>query len=308
MEAIPREKTFQGVIAASITPFCEDRSVDGEAMRALMRYYAQGGLCGAFVCSSSGEYYAMTDAQRAIAVAAAASAGTQLTLLAQISADRPDEAITRAIRMADAGADAVVCQPPRFLDYAPDELYAFFWQIADGSPVPLVLYNHLTRLNNKLMPPLLMRLAKHENILALKDTHNDASRMASIAALLPEIIVYAGGDAMAGEAALHEAYLLNALAGVAPTLMCALLEAGRRGDRETVDRLQARVDALSKIYGMLGAETDSITAFAGALRAALYHKGLIGSMQCAQFGVPISRERIDAIASYAENCCQGWEA
>ena len=58
------QKNFRGVIVASVTPFSADRSVDAGAVRALMHYYAENGLCGAFLCSSSGEYYAMTDAQR----------------------------------------------------------------------------------------------------------------------------------------------------------------------------------------------------------------------------------------------------
>lgn len=301
------EKTFRGVIAASVTPFNQDRSVDTGAVDALMRYYEAGGLCGAFVCSSSGEYYAITDAQRVETVLAASRAGTNLALLAQISADRADEAVLRARRMADAGADAVVAQPPRFLDYTPDELYAFFAEIADDSPVPLILYNHLTRLNNKLMPPLLMRLAGHGNILAVKDTHNDAERMRTIAAALPGMLVYAGGDSMAGVAAQSGAYLLNALSAVAPRMMCALLAAGQQGDADTVERLQARVNDLSRIFGMIPTETSSITAFSGALRAVLHRRGLVG-MQCAQLGVPISEAQIDAIADYAARCCEGWEA
>lgn len=300
------QKNFRGVIVASVTPFSADRSVDAGAVRALMHYYAENGLCGAFLCSSSGEYYAMTDAQRTQTVRAGAQARTALALLAQISADRPDEAVARAKRMADAGADAVVAQPPRFLDYSPDELYAFFCEIADASPVPLILYNHLTRLNNKLQLPLLKRLAGHENILAVKDTHNDAERMRTIASALPELLVYAGGDSMAQVAAQNGAYLLNALAAVAPKLMCALLAAGQRGDADTAARLQARVDALCGLFRLIPAETGSITAFSGALRAVLHRRGLLG-MQCAQFGVPIDEAQIDAVAAFAARCCDGWE-
>jgi len=299
------QKTARGVIAASVTPFQQDRTVDEGAMAALMRYYAAHGLCGALICSSSGEYYAMPDAQRERAVRAAAGAGTGLFVLAQISADRPDEAVLRAKRMADAGADAVVSQPPRFLDYAPDELYRFFCEIADRSPVPLMLYNHLTRLNNKLMPPLLARLSRHENIFALKDTHNDAERMRTAASALPEMLVYAGGDAMAGIASLNSGYLLNALAAIAPDAMCALFAAGRRGDAAEVERIQAVIDDLAGIFRMIPAETPSITAFAGALKAVLHRRGLVG-MQCAQFGVDISREQIDAVSAFAERCCARW--
>ena len=292
------EKTFRGVIAASITPFHEDRSVDTEAVRALMRYYAASGLCGAFVCSSSGEYYAMTDAQREQADRAAADAGTGIALLAQISADRADAAVERAKRMADAGADAVVAQPPRFLDYTPDELYVYFTEIADGSPVPLILYNHLTRLNNKLQLPLLKRLSKHPNILAVKDTHNDAARMRTIAGELPDMLVYAGGDSMAAEAALNGAYLLNALAAIAPKLMLDLFAAGQRGDTARAAADQARVNELSKIYGMIPRETGSITAFSCSLRAILAAKGLCG-MQTAQLGVNVTEAEREAIVRFA---------
>ena len=299
-------KTFRGVITASVTPFQQNRDVDGGAMAALMRYYEEHGLCGAFICSSSGEYYAMTDFQRESAVRSAVKAGTNLTVLAQISADRADEAILRAKRMADAGADAVVAQPPRFLDYTPDELYRFFTEIADKAPVPLLLYNHLVRLNNKLMLPLLKRLSVHENIFALKDTHNDAERMRTIAGDLPGMLVYAGGDALAGVAASNGAYLLNALSAIAPEAMCALFAAGQRGDAETVSRIQTMINNLSNIFRMIPTETPSITSFSGSLRAVLHRRGLVG-MQCAQYGVDISSEQIDSISSFAEQCCLQWK-
>lgn len=298
-----RIQKFAGLFTASVTPFNRDRTFDTGAMDNLIRYYEANELTGAFVCSSSGEYYSMTEKDRILATAVSKKAANKLIILSQISDDRPDRAIERAKAMADAGADAVVAQPPRFFNFTQDELGDFFETTADGSPIPLIPYNHLVRLNNKLQIPLYQRLMKHENIIGVKDTHNDAERMVHIASDVPDMMIYAGGDSQAANAVLNGAYLINALSALAPKLMANLYRAGKRGDSDTTFRLQDRVNALAKIFSMIPCSEPSNSAFVYSLKAVLHAKGLCG-MQLAQLGFNVSEDVLRRIADYAEPYCE----
>lgn len=297
-----RNEKFAGIFTASVTPFNRDRSLDTGAMENLTRYYEENGLTGAFVCSSSGEYYSMTEVDRVAATATAKKAAGKLLILSQISDDRPDRAIERAKAMADAGADAVVAQPPRFFNFTQAELADFFEAIADGSPIPLIPYNHLVRLNNKLQIPLYQRLMKHENIIGVKDTHNDAERMVRIASEVPGMMIYAGGDSQAANAVLNGAYLINALSALAPKLMVDLYRAGKRGDVNTAMQLQTRVDGLAKIFSMIPSDEPTNSAFVYSLKAVLRAKGLCG-MQLAQLGYGVPEEALCKVAEYAKQYC-----
>ncbi|MDQ9824690.1 dihydrodipicolinate synthase family protein, partial [Acinetobacter sp. 163] len=80
----------------------------------------------------------------------------------------------------DIGADAVVLQPPQFHHHTQDELVDFFTNVADKSPIPLIVYNHMTRLPSKIDISTIVKLKDHPNVVGIKDTHNDAARLMAL--------------------------------------------------------------------------------------------------------------------------------
>jgi 4-hydroxy-tetrahydrodipicolinate synthase len=293
---------MRGVVAASVTPFTPDRDVDGPAVARLIEYYRLSGLAGAFINSSSGEYFSMTPAQREKSITAAVKAADgRFLVLAGISEDHMGGAAEMGRRMAACGADIAVAMPPRFYNYGEDELYAFFTGIADRISIPLLIYNHMTRLNNKLSVGLLCRLSEHPNICGVKDTHNDATRLMTLLDKLngrEDFIVYAGGDAMAGFSALMGGYMLNALCAVDPKLFLELQRAGEEGDVRTVMALQQRVNSLMGLFSLISRpDGSSMSLFCQSIKGALKTKGLCGT-ETAQLGYDITCEEIEKIREF----------
>ena len=176
---------FHGVMTASVTPMCADGSLDVKAVEALMDYYAENEITGVLWPSSTGEYFAMTNQQRRDCVKAAASHNPKgLTILANISEGSLAQAMENARAMADNGADAVVLMPPQFHHHTQDELVDYYTYAADHSPLPLMIYNHMTRLPSKVEIPTVMKLKDHPNLFGIKDTHNDAARLMTLSTLL----------------------------------------------------------------------------------------------------------------------------
>ena len=55
---------YKGVFAAAPTPFFADGTVDVETAGEMVDFYVEGGLSGIFALSSTGEYFAMPQAER----------------------------------------------------------------------------------------------------------------------------------------------------------------------------------------------------------------------------------------------------
>lgn len=288
---------LRGVLTASITPADDQGRPDLAAMGRLVAYYAENGIRGVLLPSSTGESFALTVPERVELVNAAAKAGKgKLTILANCSEHNLKDAIDDTKRMADAGADIAVCMPPQFLAYSQDELRDYFYAIADASALPMVVYNHMTRLPNRVEDKLVHQLAAHGNILGIKDTHNDPGRMLRLYAtgVQKDFAILCGGDGVAGYSALLEMEMLNALSAVKPRLFTNLYHVGRAGDMFKVARYQLEVDKLMKLFTALQDGLSSSTLFAQAIKVALSFKGLCGT-HAVQLGYPLREQDVEKV-------------
>ena len=295
---------FYGVMTASVTPVCADGSLDTASVAALMDYYAENEITGILWPSSTGEYFAMTAAQRRACVKAAASHNPKgLTILANISEGSLAQAMDNAKAMADNGADAVVLMPPQFHHHTQDELVDYYSYAADHSPLPLIIYNHMTRLPSKVEIPTVMKLKNHPNIAGIKDTHNDGARLMTLSTLLKpedEFVVMAGGDGMAGYSAIYHMEMLNALCAIRPDLFVDMYKAGRRNDLAEVARLQQRVNRLMAVFTALKGGKSSAALFSQAVKVALSFKGLC-STKAVQLGYELDENDIANVKKVLEN-------
>ena len=268
---------LRGIHTASVTPFVKEGVPDLQGIRNLVDYYAESGLQGAFFPSSTGESFSMPRDTRVLVVKTAAEhANGRILILANSTASNWPEAVDMCKRMADVGADYAVCMPPTFLEIAQEEIKRFFFQIADESPIPVIIYTHLVRMRNKVQIPILLEMSKHENIAGIKDTHNDAARMMRLyaAGLQKDFAILCGGDAMAGYSALLDMDMLNALSALKPRLFINLQAAGRTRDLARVAALQEEVWKLMGIFSAAHDGLDSNSVIASAIKGALHLQGL----------------------------------
>lgn len=295
---------YKGVFAAAPTPFHADGAVDVDTAARLADYYINGGISGIFALSSTGEYFAMTQKQReAMVDATAGAAAKRVPVLAMVS-DACLETVQENIRiMCGHDVDGVVLTAPYYFKYSQQELYQFFCKAADSSKVPLLLYNQPSRLPNVLGEELVVKLADHPNIIGLKDTSAEASRLGKMAGLLgnrDDFLYYAGSESLAAYGAFHGINYVYALASVEPELFVKMKKMADAGDIAGVLKAQARVDHLCKLFRVMGGgSAESFTNFAAAIKGALEIKGF-GRAYTAQLGRLPSEDEYAAIRSILE--------
>jgi 4-hydroxy-2-oxoglutarate aldolase len=173
---------------------------------------------------------------------------------------------------AKAGADAALVINPHYyknrLDR--DALIRYYTNVADKSPVPIILYNMPACTGLDLDAPAVVALAGHDNVIGMKDSSGNLSKMAQILAT-----IQGGFQMLAGSAGfLLPALSLGAVGGVAalaniaPGLCIQLQEAFLHGELQRAADLQVRIVGLNNMVTREGGVP--------ALKAAMDLLGLAG--------------------------------
>jgi 4-hydroxy-2-oxoglutarate aldolase len=167
---------FTGVLGPLTTPFRADESLDTVSLQSNIRAHLAAGLDGVLVAGSTGEAALLDEAERRRAVEAAREVvpGDRI-LLVGTGAESTRQCIARCRDAGVAGGDAALVVSPHYYSGSMSSaaLHAHFSRVADESPVPILLYNIPKYAHFRLEPDLVARLARHPNILGMKDSAGD---------------------------------------------------------------------------------------------------------------------------------------
>lgn len=95
----------------------------------------------------------------------------------------------------EVGADAMLLVTPYYNKATQKGMIASFTAIADASTKPCILYNVPSRTGCNLLPATAAVLAKHPNIVGIKEASGNMSQIAELAALVgDELDIYSGND------------------------------------------------------------------------------------------------------------------
>ena len=129
-------------------------------------------------------------------------------------------------------------------------LIASFNAVADASTKPCILYNVPSRTGCNILPSTVAELAKHENIVAIKEAGGNISQVAQIAALCGDSIdIYSGNDdQIVPIMSLGGKGVISVLSNVMPKETVALCRAYLDGDVRLACEMQLKylslIDAL----------------------------------------------------------------
>lgn len=164
---------IEGVFAPICTPFAGNEDVDLGALRENLARYAATRLRGHLALGSNGENRSLSEEERrAVLGEVVRHCGPDQVVIAGAAYDGQREAERFLAAAADLGADfGLVLPPGYFRKQMTDEvLFRYFATLADGSPIPLLLYNAPGFSGVTLTPALVSRLAAHPNVVGLKDS------------------------------------------------------------------------------------------------------------------------------------------
>ncbi|MDX9867910.1 MAG: 4-hydroxy-tetrahydrodipicolinate synthase, partial [Kiritimatiellia bacterium] len=188
--------TLTGTFTALVTPFNTDGSVDYSALRALVQWQVENGVTGLVPVGTTGESPTLEIDEhiRVIAVTAEAAAG-RAVILAGTGANATSEAIELTRQVLDAGVQATLQVTPYYNKPNAEGLFRHFAAVADLG-LPVVLYNVPGRAGREIPLEVVIRLASHPNVAAIKEAAGSVDRVSAIRDAC-ELPVLSGDDSLA---------------------------------------------------------------------------------------------------------------
>lgn len=180
---------ISGSVVALVTPF-DRQEVDYKSLERLVELHLSNKTNGILLCGSTGEGTSVTVEERVkIINTAAGIVNGRIPLYAGASCNNRF-AIDEVIRsLNELKVDGVLVPPPFYIKPTQGGISEYFEYVAGKSRAPIILYNNPGRTSVNIAFETAVRLSKHANIKALKESSNNLEYCAEIAAKTSLIIV-----------------------------------------------------------------------------------------------------------------------
>ncbi|WP_313623733.1 4-hydroxy-tetrahydrodipicolinate synthase [Achromobacter sp.] len=262
------QSLFQGVWVPLVTPF-SGGSVDGGALRRLVRHYAAAGVDGLVVCGSTGEAASLDDAEQLAVLDAVLAEAGRLPVVMGLAGNHQGHVLQRLSAFGTRPLAGILAPAPYYVRAGQEGAAAYFRCLADASRFPLVLYDIPYRTGTTLDTATLLALAAHPNIAAIKDCGGSLEKTVALIAD-GQMDVLAGEDLQSlSVLCLGGTGMIAAAAHIRPDLFVAMHRAVR-GQR--LDEARTLFHALAPVIQLVFGEPSP-----GPLKAQLAHQGLLSN-------------------------------
>jgi 4-hydroxy-tetrahydrodipicolinate synthase len=168
---------FKGSFVALITPMRADGSVDEKAFETFVDWQIREGTHGLVPVGTTGESPTLShdEHMRVVELTVAVAKG-RVPVIAGAGSNSTEEAIDLARHAKRAGADAALVVTPYYNKPTQEGLFLHFTAIADAVDLPIIIYNIPPRSVVDMTVETMARLAKHPNIIGVKDATANLAR------------------------------------------------------------------------------------------------------------------------------------
>ncbi|XP_023785488.1 4-hydroxy-2-oxoglutarate aldolase, mitochondrial [Cyanistes caeruleus] len=251
-----------GIFPPLATPFSPTQEVDYAQLEGNLRRYASIPFRGLVVLGSNGEYPYLASRERVEVVSCVRRAlPRDRLLLAGSGCESTQATIELTVSMAEAGADVALVVTPCYYRGAMTTaaLVHHYTEVGDASPIPVVLYSVPANTGLDLPMEAVITLAQHPNIIGIKDSGGDITRMG----LMVHKTRQEDFQVLAGSASfLLASYAVGASGGVCALAnvlgdpLCQLDHLCRKGQWQEARDLQHRLiepnTAVTRRFGIPG--------------------------------------------------------
>ena len=190
-----KKTVFKGAATAIVTPLNEN-GIDFENFGRLIEWQISEGIDAIVVAGTTGEGSTLTDAEhKEVIKYCVEKVAGRVPVIAGTGSNDIAYAIELTKYACSVGADAILLVTPYYNKATQNGLIKSFTAIADASDKPCILYNVPSRTGCNLTPESCAVLAKHPNIVGIKEASGNISQIAAVANLCGEDFdIYSGND------------------------------------------------------------------------------------------------------------------
>ena len=225
------ENPFGQVLVALVTPFTAEGEVDWNDVEKHIDSVVSNGADGIVVTGTTGETSTLTDDEKVKLVEVGKKvAGNRAKIIMGGPSNETAHAIELAKKSAKAGADGIMAVTPYYNKPTQAGVLTHFRMVADATDLPFIMYDIPGRAGIQIQYETILRLAKHPNIVAVKDAKGDFSEVSRVLNQT-DLLYFSGDDAnVLPHMAIGASGLIGVTANVAPAPYRAIVDAVNRGD------------------------------------------------------------------------------
>ncbi|MBO6037111.1 MAG: 4-hydroxy-tetrahydrodipicolinate synthase [Acetobacter sp.] len=247
---------FSGSITALITPMNQDGSLDFASFENLVDWQIREGTSALCAVGTTGECPTLSHHEHhAVVESAVKTASGRVPIIAGAGSNSTAESITLAQHAERVGASAVLVVTPYYNKPTQEGLYRHFMAVADAISIPIILYNIPSRSIIDISVSTMARLAKHGNIIGVKDSTTDLMRPLQVRAAIEKPF-----NQLSGEDGTSVAFLatggdgcISVTSNIAPALCATVQTAWKEG---RVQEAMALQDKLLPLHETLFCESN----------------------------------------------------
>jgi len=223
---------FTGVGTALITPFKKDGSIDEAAVKRLARRQVDAGVHFLSPCGTTGEAPTLSHKEKLRVVELVVEeVNRQVPVLAGAGGYDTRATVELARDMERVGADGLLSVTPYYNKPTPEGLFQHFKAIAQGTRLPIVLYNVPSRTAINMDVATTARLSEIPTIIGIKSPGDLVQMSEIISATRDGFLVLSGDDPVAvATMAIGGAGVVSVASNEAPAEMVQIIELCEKGD------------------------------------------------------------------------------
>jgi 4-hydroxy-tetrahydrodipicolinate synthase len=263
-------KKLYGTGVALVTPFTEDGAVDFKALKKLLNHTAKG-VDYYVVMGTTGESATVNkDEKKNVLHFVKQNNSKGLPIVFGIGGNNTHEVIESIHDTDFAGVTALLSVSPYYNKPSQQGIIQHFRNVADNSPVPVILYNVPGRTSSNLTAETTLQLAQHKNIIGVKEASGNMEQCMRIARSMPRDFLLISGDDLLTVAlyAIGSKGVISVLANAYPVIFRKMKEFSFEGNYQ---KASEQLFKLLDINGPMYDEGNPV-----GLKALLSEMGICG--------------------------------
>ncbi len=260
-----------GSIVALVTPMNEDGSINFTQWKDLINWHIRAGSDGIVVAGTTGESAMLQESEyeELIRTAVQITQKSDIKVIAGTGAISPATVSHKNAIAHHLGADAVLVVTPYYIRVTQPALIEHYQIIANDSPLPIILYNVPTRTGMDITTEATTILAKHDNIIGIKEAKIDMDRISRLSKIKDFAVLSGDDDSFLTAIQQGADGVISVAANIRPHTLKSICSAIQLGDDIQAQNIN---NSLQPIYKLLSAEPNP-----GPVKSALMACNIIGT-------------------------------
>ena len=187
---------LKGSMVALVTPMDEENRINYPKVAELLEWHIENGTDGLVILGTTGEASTMTfEEEKEFVAFCNDKIAKRVPMIVGSGSNSTATAISNSQAFAELGADYLLVVTPYYNKTNNEGMIRHFESIADSVTVPIIMYNVPSRTGCNITPEVVGKLAKHPNIMGIKEASGDMSYVMNISKYINETFaLYSGND------------------------------------------------------------------------------------------------------------------